>query len=378
MSDSAVLALSKALIQRPSVTPADEGCQDLMSERLGRVGFQCESLRFEDVDNLWAAHGSSGPLVVFAGHTDVVPTGPEAQWSSSPFEPQVRDGILYGRGAADMKGSLAAMLLAAESFVASPAAHSIRLGFLITSDEEGPATNGTVKVMQALAERGEHIDYCIVGEPSSTERVGDVIKNGRRGSLNGRLTVVGTQGHIAYPHLADNPIHAAMPMLARLCAEQWDEGNEFFQPSSFQISNISAGTGASNVIAGELLCDFNFRFSPESTESELKSRTEKLLSEFGQEFHIDWTLSGNPFITGHGRLLAACDKAISRVTGYAPTISTGGGTSDGRFIAPYGAELVELGPVNASIHKVDEHVRVADLEMLVSCYEELLKELAAP
>lgn len=378
MSDSAVLALSKALIKRPSVTPADEGCQALMSERLSRVGFNCESLRFNDVDNLWAVYGSNGPLVVFAGHTDVVPTGPEAHWSSPPFEPEVRDGMLYGRGAADMKGSLAAMLLAAESFVASRAANAIRLGFLITSDEEGPATDGTVKVMQALAERGEHIDYCIVGEPSSTERVGDVIKNGRRGSLNGRLTVIGTQGHIAYPHLANNPIHAAMPMLAKLCAEQWDQGNEFFQPSSFQISNISAGTGASNVIPAELVCDFNFRFSPESTEQGLKSRTEQLLKEFGHKFRIDWTLSGNPFITGHGRLLDACNKAISRVTGHTPTISTGGGTSDGRFIAPYGAELVELGPVNASIHKVDEHVRVQDLEMLVNCYEELLKELAAP
>ncbi len=378
MSDSAVLALSKALIRRPSVTPADEGCQVLMSEHLSRIGFSCESLRFNDVDNLWAVHGQTGPLVVFAGHTDVVPTGAETDWSSPPFEPEVRDGVLYGRGAADMKGSLAAMLLAAEAFVSSPAADSIRLGFLITSDEEGPAVDGTVKVMQALEARGENIDYCIVGEPSSTDRVGDVIKNGRRGSLNGRLTVTGTQGHIAYPHLADNPIHTAMPMLAKLCAEQWDEGNEFFQPSSFQISNIAAGTGASNVIPAELLCDFNFRFSPESTEQELKSRTEQLLSEFGQKFHIEWTLSGKPFITGHGRLLAACDKAITKVTGIAPTISTGGGTSDGRFIAPYGAELVELGPVNASIHKIDEHVRVADLELLVSCYEELLNELAAP
>lgn len=377
MSDSAVLALSKALIRRPSVTPADEGCQVLMSEHLSRIGFSCESLRFNDVDNLWAVHGQTGPLVVFAGHTDVVPTGAETDWSSPPFEPEVRDGMLYGRGAADMKGSLAAMLLAAESFVSSSAAGSIRLGFLITSDEEGPAVDGTVKVMQALEARGENIDYCIVGEPSSTDRVGDVIKNGRRGSLNGRLTVTGTQGHIAYPHLADNPIHTAMPMLAKLCVEQWDEGNEFFQPSSFQISNIAAGTGASNVIPAELVCDFNFRFSPESTEQELKSRTEQLLSEFGQKFHIEWTLSGNPFITGHGRLLAACDKTITKVTGIAPTISTGGGTSDGRFIAPYGAELVELGPVNASIHKIDEHVRVADLELLVSCYEELLYELAA-
>ncbi len=377
MSDSDVLALSKSLIRLPSVTPDDKGCQALMSDRLRRAGFTCESLRFGEVDNLWAVHGNNGPLVVFAGHTDVVPTGPEAQWSSPPFEPEVRDGLLYGRGAADMKGSLAAMLLAAESFVISSAAASIRLGFLITSDEEGPATDGTVKVMQTLAERGETIDYCIVGEPSSTARLGDVIKNGRRGSLNGRLTVTGTQGHIAYPHLADNPIHAAMPMLDRLCTEQWDNGNEFFQPSSFQISNISAGTGASNVIPAELQCDFNFRFSPETNADELQARTESLLSEFGQRFHIDWSLSGNPFITGHGRLLAACDKAISKVTGHAPAISTGGGTSDGRFIAPYGAELVELGPVNESIHKVDEHVRVADLEMLLSCYKELLNELAA-
>lgn len=373
---SNVLELTKQLIERASVTPDDAGCQTMMAERLTAMGFECESLRFGDVDNLWAVRGTEGPLFAFAGHTDVVPTGDLADWQSPPFEPEVRDGYLYGRGTADMKGSIAAMLLATEAFVDSGKADSMRLAYLITSDEEGPAVDGTVKVMQTLSERGEQIDYCLVGEPSSSHLVGDVIKNGRRGSISGRLTIIGVQGHIAYPHLADNPIHNAFPALHALTQETWDEGNEYFQPSSFQISNINAGTGAGNMTPGTLTCDFNFRFSPELTDTVIQQRVETLLDSFDVQYTLDWTVFGQPFITGEGNLLNAARTAIQQSTGREVEISTSGGTSDGRFIAPYGVQLIELGPVNATIHKVNECVKVSDLEELVGIYHNLLTQIS--
>jgi succinyl-diaminopimelate desuccinylase len=363
------------LIARESVTPIDAGCQELMIGRLQAIGFSIQQLRFDDVDNFWAVRGSGGPILCFAGHTDVVPTGPEAQWQNAPFSPTIKDGMLYGRGAADMKGSLAAMVTACERFVASHPEHKGQIAFLITSDEEGIAVNGTVKVMGWLAQQQQFIDWCIVGEPSSTTLTGDVIKNGRRGSLGGVLTVKGIQGHVAYPHLASNPIHAVMPAFAELAAEQWDQGNTFFPATSFQISNINSGTGATNVIPGELEAVFNFRFSTELTQDDLQHRTEAILDKHKLDYDLKWTLSGQPFLTSEGALIEATVAAISDVTGLDTELSTAGGTSDGRFIAPTGTQVVELGPVNATIHKVDECVRANDLDELSNIYQGILVRL---
>jgi succinyl-diaminopimelate desuccinylase len=372
---SSTLDLAIDLIRRRSVTPEDAGCQPLMAERLARLGFSIEPMRFGDVDNLWARRGGDGPLFCFAGHTDVVPPGPLDQWHSDPFVPEVRDDVLYGRGACDMKGSLAAMITATEAFVAAHPDHRGSIAFLITSDEEGAAVNGTVKVVETLSARGERIDYALVGEPSSHEQLGDIIKNGRRGSLNGTLKVRGKQGHVAYPQLADNPVHRAAPALAELCAEQWDSGNADFPPTSFQISNIAAGTGAENVIPGELSAQFNLRFSTALTPEVIRHRVEAILDRHGLDYRIDWHLSGMAFLTPAGALVAAAREAIAAVTGVAPTLSTSGGTSDGRFIAPTGAQVLELGPINATIHKVDECVAVADLDRLSTIYEEMLTRL---
>lgn len=372
------LELAQDLISRRSVTPEDAGCQALMIQRLEAIGFTVERLRFDDVDNFWATRGSGGPLLAFAGHTDVVPTGPESQWAHPPFEPTIADGMLYGRGAADMKGSLAAMVVACEQFVAEHPDHKGRIGFLITSDEEGPSINGTVKVVEWLESKGEKIDWCVVGEPSSTDQVGDIIKNGRRGSLGGVLTVNGVQGHVAYPHLADNPVHRAAPALAELVAQQWDEGNAFFPATSFQISNINGGTGATNVIPGCVEVVFNFRFSTEVTEEELRERTEAIFNQHELDYRIDWKLSGQPFLTAKGDLVEAVVRAVEKQTGQKPVLSTAGGTSDGRFIAPTGAQVVELGPVNDTIHKVDECVRADDLDQLTRMYQSTLENLLRP
>jgi len=372
---SATLELAKDLIRRPSVTPDDAGCQAVLAARLETLGFRIEHLRFGAVDNLWARRGDRGPVLAFAGHTDVVPTGPVERWSSDPFQPEVRDGHLYGRGAADMKGSLAAMVTGCERFVAAYPEHRGSLALLLTSDEEGPSLDGTVKVIEALEARGEKIDWCVVGEPTSTARVGDVIKNGRRGSLNGHLVIHGQQGHVAYPHLADNPVHRAAPALAELCAETWDAGNEFFPPTTFQISNVHAGTGADNVIPGDLEVVFNFRFSTESTEEDLRRRVHATLDRCGLRYTLRWRLSGQPFLTAPGELVDAMRASIRTVTGAVAELSTSGGTSDGRFIAPTGAQVVELGPVNASIHKLDEHVRCEDLDLLSHMYEGIMERL---
>jgi succinyl-diaminopimelate desuccinylase len=371
------LALCCDLISRRSVTPEDQGCQELMISRLEAIGFECTPLPFGKVQNFWAVHGDSGPLFVFAGHTDVVPPGPEAQRSTPPFEPSLVGETLYGRGAADMKGSLAAMVVACEEFLVSNPDHTGRIGFLITSDEEGPATDGTVRVMEWLQQQGEKIDWCLVGEPSSTSTLGDVIKNGRRGSLNARLIVKGMQGHIAYPHLADNPIHRAAPALSALTHEVWDEGNSFFPPTSMQISNIHGGTGATNVIPGELEIVFNFRFSTELTDVDLRQRTEAILDAHSLEYDIQWSLSGHPFLTPTGELVAAAVDSILSVTGIDTQLSTAGGTSDGRFIAPSGAQVVELGPVNASIHKLNEEVHAPDLPRLTAVYRGIMERLLA-
>jgi succinyl-diaminopimelate desuccinylase len=372
------LALACELIRRPSVTPEDAGCQALMMEQLDDLGFSCTPLRFGDVDNFWAERGKSGPIMVFAGHTDVVPPGPEDQWLYPPFEPTLVDGSLYGRGAADMKGSLAAMLVACEEFVAAHPDHPGRIGFLITSDEEGIAINGTVKVMEYLQQQGKTIDWCLVGEPSSSNRLGDVIKNGRRGSLGAKLTIRGVQGHIAYPHLADNPIHRSLPALQALTGELWDEGNEFFPPTSMQISNIGGGTGATNVIPGTLELQFNFRFSTQVTEAQLRERTEAILDAHELEYELKWALSGQPFLTGSGALVAATLASIDAETGQAAELSTAGGTSDGRFIAPAGVQLVELGPINASIHKINEVVLADDLPRLAAIYRGIIERLLLP
>ena len=372
---SPTLELSKALITRPSITPDDKGCQQLLAERLEKIGFVIETLRFGEVDNLWARHGTSVPLFAFAGHTDVVPTGPLADWTTDPFDPVVRDGFLFGRGSADMKGSIAAMVTACERFMEKHADHSGSIAFLITSDEEGPAVNGTVKVIEELEARGERITWCLVGEPSSKDQTGDTIKNGRRGSLNGVLTIQGRQGHVAYPQLADNPIHRAAPALAELADIEWDRGNEYFPPTTFQISNISAGTGAENVIPGTIELLFNLRFSTESTAESLKSRIAEILNGHGLNFDIQWRLSGQPFLTPAGELVEAARNAIQAVAGIATELSTSGGTSDGRFIAPTGAQVVELGPVNATIHQTNECVNVAELDRLSAIYEEILKQL---
>jgi succinyl-diaminopimelate desuccinylase len=373
MSDT--LELCCELIRRPSLTPQDAGCQALMMKRLANIGFNCQALRFGDVDNFWAERGASGPIIVFAGHTDVVPTGPLEQWHSPPFEPTIRDGILYGRGAADMKGSLAAMVVACERFVQQYPDHPGRIGFLITSDEEGPAVDGTVRVVQWLQRQERVIDWCLVGEPSSSQQLGDVIKNGRRGSLGGLLRIRGTQGHIAYPQLADNPIHRAMPALDALCAEHWDAGNDFFPPTSMQISNINGGTGATNVIPGELEVMFNFRYSTESSAEQLMQRTCVILDRHGLDYSIDWNLSGQPFLTAAGKLVEASMTAIRDTLQIEAGLSTSGGTSDGRFIAPMGAQVLELGPINASIHKLNEEVSCADLDSLTTLYQEILRNL---
>ncbi|ASK34126.1 succinyl-diaminopimelate desuccinylase [Alcanivorax sp. N3-2A] len=372
---SKTLDYAKELIRRESVTPEDAGCQEWMAETLRAQGFECETLWFGEVRNLWAQRGQGGPLFVFAGHTDVVPTGEPGAWRFPPFQPSEHEGRLYGRGAADMKGSIAAMMVAVERFVAEHGDHHGRIAFLITADEEGPSVDGTVKVVQALGERGETIDYCLVGEPSSTDTVGDVIKNGRRGSLGARLTVKGVQGHVAYPHLARNPVHDVAPALAELAAIEWDQGNAFFPATSFQISNLNAGTGATNVIPGTCEVVFNFRFSTELTEADLRQRTEAILDRHGLDYDLQWTLSGQPFLTDRGALVDATVAAIRSQTGRDTELSTAGGTSDGRFIAPTGAQVVELGPVNATIHKIDEHTDIAELDVLTDIYRQILENL---
>ncbi len=372
---SPTLELAKDLISRPSVTPEDAGCQELMISRLEALGFKIERLPFEEVTNFWARRGDSGPLFCFAGHTDVVPSGPEERWDHPPFEPRIEEGYLCGRGAADMKGSLAAFITAVERFIDNHPDHNGSISLLITSDEEGPFVNGTTRVIDHLEARNEKIDWCIVGEPSSTNTLGDIIKNGRRGSLSGSLKVRGIQGHVAYPHLVRNPIHEAAPALAELAATVWDEGNEFFPPTSFQISNINAGTGATNVVPGEVDVAFNFRFSTEVTADELKVRVRDILDKHNLEWDIDWILSGNPFLTSAGDLVDASREAIKAIMGYDTELSTSGGTSDGRFIAPTGAQVVELGPCNATIHKINERVRAQDLDDLSSLYENILARL---
>jgi len=367
--------LAMELIRRPSVTPEDGGCQEAIAARLAGLGFTIEAMPFGEVSNLWARRGEAAPLLVFAGHTDVVPPGPLEQWQSPPFAPEIRDGYLYGRGAADMKGSLAAMVTACEGFVARHPRHRGSIAFLLTSDEEGPSIDGTVKVVDRLQARGEKIDWCIVGEPTSSQQVGDVVKNGRRGSLNGRLLVHGVQGHVAYPHLADNPIHRASPALAELCAVTWDHGNAHFPPTSFQISNIHAGTGADNVIPGELEVVFNLRYSTELNQAVIQQRVEDILQRHGLRYSLQWKLSGQPFLTEAGELVEAVRTAIRDVDGVETQLSTSGGTSDGRFIAPTGAQVVELGPVNATIHKLNECVAVADLERLSAQYRRTLERL---
>jgi len=369
------LALCCELIRRPSVTPEDAGCQALMIEYLREMGFNCTSLPFGQVSNFWAEHGSDGPILVFAGHTDVVPTGPEEQWQTPPFEPTLVEGTLFGRGTADMKGSLAAMLVACEEFIAEHPDHPGRIGFLITSDEEGPAADGTVKVIDYLQQQNQTIDWCLVGEPSSTSALGDVIKNGRRGSLGAILTIKGVQGHIAYPHLADNPIHRALPALHALTSETWDQGNEFFPPTSMQISNINGGTGATNVIPGDVEVQFNFRFSTEVTQEQLRARTEAILQTHQLDYDLQWHLSGQPFLTASGELVDAAVESIRDITGLDAELSTAGGTSDGRFIAPTGAQVLELGPINATIHKLNEQVLASDLPRLAAIYKGILQRL---
>ena len=373
MSDT--LNLAKELISRQSVTPEDAGCQLIMARRLEALGFSIDQLRFGEVDNLWARRGSEGPLFVFAGHTDVVPTGPESEWRHPPFSPTEENGLLYGRGAADMKGSLAAMITATERFIAQHPDHQGSIGYLITSDEEGPAIEGTVKVVEWLQARNETIDWCLVGEPTSSDKVADVIKNGRRGSLGATLTIKGAQGHVAYPHLAKNPVHLVAPVLAELVAMKWDNGNESFPPTTFQISNIQAGTGATNVIPGDLTVIFNFRFSTEVTDAGLRTQVETVLQKHQLDYRIDWQLSGQPFLTPAGELVAAIQAAIKNICGYETELSTSGGTSDGRFIAPSGAQVVELGPLNATIHKVDEHVAMTELDTLSEIYQQILNNL---
>ena len=372
---SATLELTRDLIRRPSVTPEDAGCQALMAERLAALGFRIEPVDRGEVKNLWARRGDSGPVLCLAGHTDVVPPGPLEAWTSPPFEPTIRDGLLYGRGAADMKGSLAAMVTAVEAFVAARPDHQGSIAFLITSDEEGVAVDGTVRVVELLRARGETIDYALVGEPSCREHLGDTIKNGRRGSLNGFLTVHGKQGHVAYPHLAANPFHLAAPALAALAAEEWDQGNAHFPPTSLQIANLNMGTGAENVIPGSLSAQFNLRFSTEQTAQGIERRVREILDAGGFDYQLTFRLSGNPFLTPAGELVEAARAAIAEVTGLDTELSTSGGTSDGRFIATLGCQVLELGPLNASIHQVDEHVAVADLDRLSAIYLGILERL---
>jgi succinyl-diaminopimelate desuccinylase len=363
-----MLALTTELVRRPSITPDDQGCQQLLAERLRAVGFAIEHLRYGEVDNLWATHGTGAPVLVFLGHTDVVPTGPLEKWTSPPFQPTIRDGRLYGRGTADMKSGVAAMTLALEDFVAMHPNHHGTVALLVTSDEEGPSKDGVKKVVEEFRRRGQGIDYCVVGEPSSIERFGDLIRIGRRGSLSGKLTVKGIQGHIAYPDKALNPIHRFAPALAELVAERWDAGNEAFPPTSFQFSNLNSGTGAGNIIPGALEARFNFRYCTQSTASGLQQRVEAILHKHGVDFDLEWDLSGEPFVTRDGPLRSAAIDAIVEVCGITPRADTGGGTSDGRFIAPLGAEVVELGPLNATIHKIDENVALDELERLPALY----------
>lgn len=378
MTLSPTLELACALIRKPSVTPLDEGCQALMMRRLADAGFANEPMRIEEVDNFWARRGTQGPVLCFAGHTDVVPTGPLEAWQYQPFDVQIdAQGMLCGRGAADMKGSLASMIIAVERFVQDYPKHRGSIAFLITSDEEGPAQHGTKAVVERLRERGETIDWCIVGEPSSSQELGDVVKNGRRGSLGGLLTVKGKQGHVAYPQLAKNPIHLAAAALTELTSEHWDDGNAFFPPTSFQISNLNSGTGASNVIPGELSALFNFRFSTESTVDRLKQRVTAILDKHSLDYQIDWSLSGLPFLTEPSELLDAVSGSILAVTGRTTQASTSGGTSDGRFIATLGTQVVELGPVNATIHQINERVLASDLELLTEVYYQTLVRLLA-
>ena len=369
------LELAARLIARPSVTPDDAGCQQLLIERLTPLGFSCETIASNGVTNLWARHGTAQPVIVFAGHTDVVPTGPAEQWQSPPFTPTQRDGKLYGRGAADMKTSVAAMVVAAEEFVAAHPAHKGSIAFLITSDEEGVATDGTVIVCDRLKARGETLDYCIVGEPTSTAQLGDMVKNGRRGSMSGRLVVKGIQGHIAYPHLARNPVHQVAPALVELAAEVWDSGNEYYDPTSWQVSNIHAGTGASNVIPGEAVIDFNFRFSTVHTVETLQGRVSAILDKHRLEYTLDWNVGGLPFLTPRGDLCDALSAAIKAETGLDTELSTSGGTSDGRFIAQICPQVVEFGPLTGSIHKIDEHVELAHIAPLKNIYRRTLENL---
>lgn len=385
---SPTLSLSLDLLKEPSVTPDDKDCQNILAERLQALGFDCEFMYFGDpndtgrnaqVKNLWAKRGDAKPLVCFLGHTDVVPVGDINRWKNPPFEPTIKDGLLYARGASDMKTAIACFVVACDNFIAKHPEHHGSIALLITSDEEGPSVNGTVKVVDTLINRQEKIDYCLVGEPSSTHTLGDIIKNGRRGSLGGVLTVTGKQGHVAYPHLAVNPIHHAMTALAQFVGTAWDNGNDYFPATSLQISNINAGTGANNVIPQTLTAEFNFRFSTETTDSELKAKTHAIFDEHFKDspatYHIDWKLSGQPFLTGEGKLVDACRQAILDVTGTQTTLSTSGGTSDGRFVAPTGADVVELGVLNATIHQVDECVSVDDLEKLTLIYEKVLENL---
>lgn len=372
---STTLELAKQLIAQASVTPDDGGCQKILSEFLKPSGFQAEVLQFEEVTNLWLRRGEASPLFVFAGHTDVVPTGPEEEWDSPPFTPTIRDGKLFGRGAADMKSSIAAMAVACKNYIASHPDYEGSIAFLITSDEEGPATNGTVKVVETLQSRNEAIDMCIVGEPSSSKTLGDTLKIGRRGSLSATLIVKGIQGHVAYPHLAKNPVHEFAPALADLTNLQWDTGNEHFPATTFQISNINAGTGANNVIPGKIKIDFNLRFSTEISDQEIKTKILSILDKHKLDYKIVWNLSGNPFYCEPGKLTQACEQAIYDIVKIKPELSTGGGTSDGRFIAPTGAQVVELGPVNESIHKVNEHIEVDALDQLTDIYQRVLEKL---
>jgi len=374
---SRTLDLTLDLMARVSVTPADGGCQDVMTARLAALGFAVEKLSYGNVENFWARRGSTAPVLCFAGHTDVVPTGPLEEWRTKPFEPTVRDGVLFGRGAADMKSGLAAMVTAAEAFVSAHPDHRGTIAFLITSDEEGPSVDGTKRVVETLLARGERIDWCIVGEPSSESVLGDTIKIGRRGSLSGRLTVHGIQGHIAYPHLAVNPIHTLAPALAELTVREWDQGNAHFQPTTFQVSNLNAGTGAPNVIPGELKARFNLRYSPVQTLDSLKQTVEDILRKHQVNFTLEWYVSGEPFYTPEGPLSQAVCQAVAAIAGKPPKLSTGGGTSDGRFIAALGAQIVELGVINASIHKVNEQVRTADIDELHRMYVGVLERLLA-
>ncbi|OSI15747.1 succinyl-diaminopimelate desuccinylase [Neisseria dumasiana] len=375
MNDTQSLALTKQLIAQPSVTPDDQNCQQILAERLQKIGFTVEEMNFGDTKNIWARRGTASPVVCFAGHTDVVPPGPSEKWDSPPFEPTERDGRLYGRGAADMKTSIACFVTACERFVAANPDHTGSIALLITSDEEGDAHDGTTKVVDVLKARGELIDYCIVGEPTAVETLGDTVKNGRRGSLSGNLTVKGKQGHIAYPHLALNPIHTFAPALAELIAAEWDKGNEYFPPTGFQISNINGGTGATNVIPGTLNVKFNFRFSTESTDIGLKQRVHDILDNHGVSYDLEWSCSGQPFLTEAGRLTDIAREAVAKVCGIQTELSTSGGTSDGRFIKAIAAELIELGPSNASIHQINENVLLSDIPKLSAVYEEMLKAL---